>query len=52
MYNRKSIKDKIQDDNLRYDSNIKKDCIVSKASTEIMLFRVFDGKTIDFPFSN
>ena len=52
MYDSKSIQDKIQNDNLKYDSNIKKDCVVSKASTEIMLFRVFDGKTIDFPFSN
>ena len=29
-----------------------KDCPVSKASVEIMLDRVCNGKTNDFPFSN
>jgi len=29
-----------------------KDCPVSKASAEIMLDRVCNGKTNDFPFSN
>ena len=28
-----------------------KDCIVSKASSEIMLDRFSNGKEIDFPFS-
>ena len=29
-----------------------KDCIASKASTEIMLHRFYNGKKICFPFSN
>ena len=28
------------------------DCVASNASTEIMLDRVYNGKEIDFPFSN
>ena len=28
------------------------ECEVSKASTEIMLYRVFNGSKVDFPFCN
>ena len=32
--------------------NVQNNCKVSKASTEIMLYRVCNGNEIDFPFSN
>jgi len=50
MYS-KSLKNiKLQNESVEI-SNKSDDCIVSKASTAIMLDRFCNGKEIDFPFS-
>ena len=47
-------KKKYQQDKKEFHNNINliNKCEVSKASTELMLHRVSDGKKIDFPFNN
>ena len=47
----KSTKSKKLKNDFLETSKSKTDCKVSQASNEIMLYRIYDGKVIEFPFS-
>ena len=50
MYFKKNLQFKEQYDK-QINTNKKSECEVSRASSEIMLHRVFNGYEIDFPFA-
>ena len=41
-----------KEDQITSSTNEEKECIISKASNEIMLNRVCEGNILEFPFGN